>query len=434
MNIESLYQLYLECCGEISTDSRNCKSNSLFFALRGDNFDGNKYADAALKSGAHYVVIDNPQYAKDNKQYILVEDSLRTLQELAKYHRHQLQSPIIGITGTNGKTTTKELIAAVLNTEFNIQYTKGNLNNHIGVPLTLLSIRPEHNLSIVEMGANHLGEIKFLCNIVEPDLGLITNVGKAHLEGFGSFEGVVKTKSELYDALRNKKEGIVFVQKENKILFNKAMGIHEIFTYGEDKSADIVGQVKHDSYTMSFSWWEKEQSQIYDIETQLVGNYNLPNALAAICIGRYFKISPDKINFALSKYTPQNNRSQAKRTKYNQLIIDAYNANPTSMLAALNNLIQLNVTNKVIILGDMKELGESSLIEHQKIVEAVKEANCFDQVIFVGEEFAKADSDYTHFLDVNELETYLKGNPIKDKTILIKGSNSTKLYTIVDLL
>lgn len=433
MNIDSLYQIYLECNNQVSTDSRNCPINSLFFALKGDNFDGNKYADSALSNGASYAVIDNEAYKKDNR-YIVVENTLESLQQLANFHRKKLGTPIIGITGTNGKTTTKELIAAVLTKKYKIQFTKGNLNNHIGVPLTLLSIRPEHELAVVEMGANHLGEIKFLTNIVEPNYGIITNVGKAHLEGFGSFEGVIKTKSELYDYLREQKDGVVFVDADNDILSKKVEGIAHIQTYGTTNIAEVIAHPNSKAFTLEFEWNKKQNKEVHHIKTQLIGNYNLSNALAAVTIGLYFEVPSEDIDTALTQYEPNNNRSQAKKTEKNQLIIDAYNANPTSMMAALTNFAKIEAQNKVVILGDMKELGKDSLEEHQKIVNYLTSESTIQKVILVGDEFSSLDSYFEHYKNVEELRFILKSAPLADKTILIKGSNSIKLASIIDEL
>lgn len=433
MNLESLYKIYLECEGTVATDSRSCPKDSLFFALKGDKFDGNKYALNALECGAKYAVVDNPNILSKSEKFILVEDSLQTLQELAKLHRRILKTPIIGITGTNGKTTTKELIANVLSTKYCIQYTKGNLNNHIGVPLTLLSIKPEHGIAVVEMGANHPGEIAFLCNIVEPDYGIITNVGKAHLEGFGSFEGVVKTKGELYNYLAKRTDTTVFIDSDNKILRDIIAPSLRRISYGTH-NGDIIGRVEENSFTLTFNWKESEKEEIHYVETQLVGNYNLQNALASIAIGRFFDISIKDINNALTTYTPQNNRSQFKKTSYNDLIIDAYNANPTSMTAALTNFLNISKSNKVAIIGDMKELGKDSLSEHQTVINLLTKNKSDKEVILVGEEFGHTLHNFKHYNSVNELYTELKTSPLKGKTILIKGSNSIKLSTIIDLL
>lgn len=432
MELSALYQIYLNCSA-VTTDSRNCPEGSLFIALKGDSFNGNAFSAQALHDGCAYAVIDEATYAvKDDARYILVDNSLETLQQLAKYHRRQLGTRIIGITGTNGKTTTKELIAATLSQSYNILYTLGNLNNHIGVPLTLLRLKTEHDLAVIEMGANHPGEIKFLTEIVEPDYGIITNVGKAHLEGFGSFEGVIRTKGELYDYLRKKEGSIIFIHHDNPYLLNMASGIHQI-PYGSDDTLYVNGHVTGNSPYLTFEWKAGEGGERYEVQTQLIGEYNFANALAAIAIGRFFGVEPFEINEALSNYTPQNNRSQLKKTADNTLIIDAYNANPTSMIAALENFKRMDVDHKMLILGDMRELGTESLAEHQKIVGFIHECG-FEKVLLVGEQFAAAQHSYPTYANAQELIEALKKNKPINSTILIKGSNGIKLNSIVDYL
>ena len=314
-----------------------------------------------METGCAYAVIDESEYAIEGDQrYILVDDCLQTLQQLANYHRRQLGTRVIGITGTNGKTTTKELISAVLSRSHNILYTLGNLNNHIGVPSTLLRLKTEHDLAVIEMGANHPGEIKFLSEIAEPDCGIITNVGKAHLEGFGSFEGVIKTKGELYDFLRKKEGSTVFIHHDNAYLMNIAEGLN-LIPYGTEDDLYVNGRITGNSPYLTFEWKAGKDGKSYQVQTQLIGEYNFPNALAAITIGRFFGVEDAKINEALSGYTPQNNRSQLKKTDDNTLIIDAYNANPTSMMAALQNFRNMEVPHKMLILGDMRELGAEAL-------------------------------------------------------------------------
>lgn len=432
MELSALYQIYLNCSA-VTTDSRNCPEGSLFIALKGDSFNGNAFSAQALHDGCAYAVIDEATYAvKDDARYILVDNSLETLQQLAKYHRRQLGTRIIGITGTNGKTTTKELIAATLSQSYNILYTLGNLNNHIGVPLTLLRLKTEHDLAVIEMGANHPGEIKFLTEIVEPDYGIITNVGKAHLEGFGSFEGVIRTKGELYDYLRRKEDSVIFIHHDNPYLLDMASGLHQI-PYGSDDTLYVNGHVTGNSPYLTFEWKAGEGGERYKVQTQLIGEYNFANALAAIAIGRFFEVEPFEINEALSNYTPQNNRSQLKKTADNTLIIDAYNANPTSMMAALENFKRMDVDHKMLILGDMRELGAESQAEHQKIVGFIHECG-FEKVLLVGEQFAATQHSYPTYANAQELIEALKKNkPIKS-TILIKGSNGIKLNSIVDYL
>lgn len=432
MEISALYQIYLNCSA-VTTDSRNCPEGSLFIALKGESFNGNAFAAQALHDGCAYAVIDEAKYAvKDDARYILVDDCLKTLQQLANYHRRQLGTRIIGITGTNGKTTTKELIAAVLTQSYKVLFTLGNLNNHIGVPLTLLRLKAEHDLAVIEMGANHPGEIKFLADMVEPDYGIITNVGKAHLEGFGSFEGVIKTKGELYDYLRKKEGSIIFIHQDNPYLMNIASGLHQI-PYGSNNMLYVNGHVTGNSPYLTFEWKIGEKGEHYEVQTQLIGEYNFANALAAITIGHYFGVEAHKINEALSNYTPQNNRSQLKKTADNTLIIDAYNANPTSMMAALENFERMNVEHKMLILGDMRELGEESNAEHQKIVDFIKECG-FEKVLLVGGQFATAKHSYQTFANAQELIKVLQDSKPTNCTILIKGSNGIKLSTIVDYL
>lgn len=432
MEISALYQLYLKC-NIVTTDSRNCPEGSLFIALKGDSFNGNAFAAQALNDGCAYAVIDEAKYAvKDDTRYILVDNCLKTLQQLANYHRRQLRTRIIGITGTNGKTTTKELIAAVLSQSYNVLYTLGNLNNHIGVPMTLLRLKAEHDLAVIEMGANHPGEIKFLADMAEPDYGIITNVGKAHLEGFGSFEGVINTKGELYDYLRKKEDSIIFIHQDNPYLMNIASGLHQI-PYGSNDTVYVNGHVTGNSPYLTFEWKTGEESERYTVQTQLIGEYNFANALAAVTIGHYFDVDAHKINEALSNYTPQNNRSQLKKTADNTLIIDAYNANPTSMMAALENFERMNVEHKMLILGDMRELGEESNAEHQKIVDFIRMCG-FKEVILVGEQFASTRHSYPTFANALEVIKVLQNQKPTNCTILIKGSNGIKLSTIVDYL
>lgn len=434
MKLSALYQIFLEC-SVVTTDSRNCPVGSLFVALKGESFNGNAFAAQALTDGCAYAVIDEAEYAPEgDKRFIVVDDCLQTLQQLANYHRRQLGTRIIGITGTNGKTTTKELISAVLSQSHNILFTQGNLNNHIGVPTTLLRLKPEHDLAVVEMGANHPGEIKFLTDIVEPDYGLITNVGKAHLEGFGSFEGVIKTKGELYDYLGSTKGTTAFVHHDNPYLMEmaKARNLAPIF-YGNASSLYISGQVTGNSPYLTFEWQANKDGERHAVQTQLIGEYNFPNALAAVTIGCYFGVEPTKIDAALTEYTPQNNRSQLKKTACNTLIIDAYNANPTSMMAALENFRNMTATHKTVILGDMRELGAESATEHQKVVDFIKGCT-FEEVMLVGEQFAAAEHPFKSYPNVQELIKELQAHQPHESMILIKGSNGIKLSTVVDYL
>ena len=427
MNLSALYQIFLDC-QLVTTDSRNCPEGSLFIALKGESFNGNAFAGKALETGCAYAIIDEPEYAVEGDQrYILVDDCL---QQLANYHRRQLGTQVIGITGTNCKTTTKELISAVLSQSHNILYTLGNLNNHIGVPSTLLRLKAEHDLAVIEMGANHPGEIKFLSEIVEPDCGIITNVGKAHLEGFGSFEGVIKTKGELYDFLRKKEGSTVFIHHDNAYLMNIAGGLN-LIPYGTEDDLYVNGRITGNSPYLTFEWKAGKAGETYQVQTQLIGEYNFPNALAAITIGLFFGVEAAKINEALAGYTPQNNRSQLKKTNDNTLIIDAYNANPTSMMAALQNFRNMEVPHKMLLLGDMRELGAESAAEHQKIADYIKECD-FEEVWLVGEQFAAAEHSFKTYPNVQEVIKELETNKPKGYTILIKGSNGIKLSSTVD--
>ncbi len=429
MNIASLYSIFLDH-PVVTTDSRNIPANSIFFALKGDNFNGNSYAADALGKGAAYAIVDDPKVVGD-KRYILVNDVLGCLQQLARYHRDQLGLPILAITGTNGKTTTKELIAAVLSKKFRVNYTQGNLNNHIGVPLTILSMNGDTEIGVVEMGANHEGEISILCNIANPDYGLITNIGKAHLEGFGSLEGVIRTKSELYDYLRNK-GGKCFLNADNPLLVQQAKDLEQI-SYGESTDYFMPGEVAGtDNYLVVKALFPK--GWLY-LKSKLVGNYNFENLLAAACLGKYFEVDPLQIQEALDEYQPSNNRSQLIRKEKNILIMDAYNANPTSMMAALTNFSEMNYNNKCLILGDMLELGNASAEEHQKIVDYIDKHN-FTDVFLVGPQFLKTTcmTKKEKFEQVELLSNYLKTQPIENKIILIKGSRGIHLEKILDLL
>ena len=429
MEISTLYNYFKEC-GKVTTDTRNCPEGSMFIALKGETFNGNVFAKQALEKGCRYAVVDEKEYA-DSENIFFVDNCLKTLQNLAREHRRQMGTRIIGITGTNGKTTTKELIATVLQKKYNVLYTQGNLNNHIGVPLTLLNLTKEHELAVVEMGANHPGEIRTLVNIAEPDCGLITNVGKAHLEGFGSFEGVVKTKSELYDYLRAKKDAFIFLDKDNEVLCQSSSGLENI-GYGMENDAFYVsGKLHACAPFLAFEW--KYEGKLHDVQTHLIGAYNVKNALAAIAIGCRFGVPAEAICEALNSYIPSNNRSQLTETEDNHLIVDAYNANPTSMMAALENFRLMEVPHKVAVLGDMKELGEGSTEEHRQIVAFLKKCD-FEKVILVGAEFGKVNEDYEHFPQVDALKQMLAQDKPKGKFILIKGSNSMKLAQLKEIL
>lgn len=429
METSQLYKYFLEC-GKVTTDTRDCPEGSMFIALKGANFNGNAFALQAIANGCRYAVVDEAEYANDaDGRILLVDDCLKALQELAAWHRRVLGTKMIGVTGTNGKTTTKELIAAVLKEKYNVLYTQGNLNNHIGVPLTLLKLTPEHEMAVVEMGANHPGEIKTLVNIACPDYGIITNVGKAHLEGFGSFEGVIRTKGELYDYLRTN-GGKVFIQNENPYLNSIAEGL-ECVRYGAEDGLYVSGKVLSCSPFLTFSW--KSEGKAHEVQTHLIGSYNVDNALAAVAIGRYFGVEDDAICHALSSYEPRNNRSQLAEAGGNRFVIDAYNANPTSMAAALENFRMIDAGYKMVILGDMKELGEASLEEHQKVVDMLDGCG-FDRVILVGPEFGKTANAFEHFNNADEVYSVLSSSMPEGYMILIKGSNSMKLAGLAEKL
>lgn len=428
MEITALYAIFKKF-PEVTTDSRYCTKGAIFFALKGANFNGNEYASKALEQGCSYAIVDEEQYAT-HPNIILVEDSLKALQQLANYHRKQLKIPVIAITGTNGKTTTKELVSSVLSKEYNVISTSGNYNNHIGVPLTLLRIKKEHEIAIIEMGANHLGEIKLLCELAEPSYGLITNIGRAHLEGFGSFENIIKAKGELYDFIRTTKEGKVFVDFDNPYLKEMSEGMTNLY-YGLENDLFISGKVLSVNPYLEFAW--KFASSRNKVKTQLVGEYNLNNALAAITIGKYFGVKTSLINKAIESYEPTNNRSQLKNTGKNMLIVDAYNANPTSMHAALENFSHMDVEHKVLILGDMKELGVNTDAEHQKIVDYIAQ-HSFEKVLLVGDNFNRTDTPYTKLKSLDDLKQFLQENPVDSSYILMKGSRGVQLEKAIEML
>lgn len=430
MEIKDLYQIFL-AHPVVTTDSRDCPEGSVFFALKGESFNGNQFAAKALDSGCAYAVVDEAAYCEvSDARFILVDDCLRTLQRLANYHRRRLGTPIIGITGTNGKTTSKELIATVLKQKYNVLYTQGNFNNHIGVPKTLLQLKPEHELAVVEMGANHPGEIDTLVHIAEPDYGIITNVGKAHLEGFGSFEGVIRTKGELYDFLRTRLNSKVFLHGDNPYL-GSIIGNLPAVKYGSLSAGNyaVQGEVVECAPYLTFRWKQPE-GEWNKVETHLIGSYNIDNMLAAATIGLYFGVSVAQVNFALEHYIPQNNRSQLEVTASNHLIIDAYNANPTSMMAALKNFREMKVEHKFALLGDMRELGEGSVAEHQKIIDYLNESN-FEQVWLVGAEFAKTSHSYRSFADADAAIEALTQEKPAGYYVLVKGSNGIRLSKVI---
>ncbi|HCU45078.1 UDP-N-acetylmuramoyl-tripeptide--D-alanyl-D-alanine ligase [Sphingobacterium faecium] len=433
MELQALYNIFKQYPA-VSTDTRHILPDSLFFALKGANFNGNEFAEHALVSGARYVIIDEVQYKKDDR-FILVDDVLKTLQALAHYHRQQFEIPFIGVTGTNGKTTTKELLNAVLSKTYKTYATKGNLNNHIGVPLTLLAIDQTIEIAIIEMGANHIGEIDFLCQIAAPTHGLISNVGKAHLEGFGSFEGVKKAKGELYDWLQDS-QGTLFLQGDNPFLKEMAAQRHinKVVTYGFSESNAIIGRLIKANPLLQIEWHLQQSEQVFQADTQLTGSYNTENFLAAIALGHYFDVPLGLINEAISEYTPTNNRSQITKTDRNTVICDYYNANATSMEAALTNMGIIEAEQKVIILGDMFELGDESSFEHQKVVDLAKTI-VGARLIFVGKAFYEhKDGDSEFFETTDDVKSSLSIHPISGATILLKASRGMAFEKLMEVL
>ena len=423
MEIKELYELY-QTHPEVSTDTRVIKKNSLFFALKGENFNGNQFAKEAIEKGAKYVIIDEEEFLFSD-QCILVDDVLKTLQNLANHHRKQLSIPVIGITGTNGKTTTKELINSVLSKKYKTIATRGNFNNHIGVPLTLLQIPNDCELAIIEMGANHIGEIAALCKIAEPSHGIITNIGKAHIEGFGSKEGVIKTKSELYLFIKEN-DGKIFINKEDQLLLTLAKNIHQ-YSYGNN-DANCNATLISSSPFVQLKW------NNHTILSQLYGKYNFNNILAAICIGDFFNVAASDIINAIEEYTSSNNRSEIVTIKTNTYYLDAYNANPSSMNAAVETFIENDAENKLMILGDMLELGKTSEEEHQNMVNKVKASEI--NTVFVGTEFKKVKEKHNFFYCSNYQEAvdYLINNNIENTHLLIKGSRGIQLEKIIECL
>ena len=430
LTTESLHAKFVEC-SSIGTDTRSVQPGSLFFALKGPNFNANAFAAEALAKGAKYVVVDDPAVIQ-NERFLFVPDVLHSLQELARYHRRLFDIPVIGITGSNGKTTTKELVQAVLTSDRKTLATSGNLNNHIGVPLTLLCLNTEHRIAIIEMGANKRGDIAELAAIAEPTFGLITNIGKAHLEGFGDYDGVVRTKTELYQAVVLRK-GVLFVNADDPLLMEKSNGTDRR-TYGSTPWADTTGMQRGQDTFLSIMF-QGRGNRDHVARTRLVGAYNLPNALAAIAIGQYFGVPDARIAKALSDYQPGNNRSQFSDTGRNQLIQDAYNANPTSMAAALENFATIvSDRPKVAILGDMLELGTETEKEHARIMELIGRLGM--EARFVGPAFALAASGsrYRSYANAQELYAALMDEPLRDKLILLKGSRGIKLETLLPSL
>lgn len=424
--IEKIYEFYKKAYS-VSTDSRNISKDCVFVALKGEHFDGNDFALKVADEGIASCVIADRQNLPERNNVFIVDNSLRALQELAQLHRKKLGLPVIGITGTNGKTTTKELISAVLTKKYNIVYTQGNYNNQLGVPLTLLRITPGTDLAVVEMGASHPGDIKELTGIGMPNYAVITNIGKAHLEGFGGFEGVIRTKNEMYEHIAAN-NGMLFVNHDNELLMKLAESINKV-TYGTDRNADIHGKMLSANPYLSVEW------NGYKINTQLVGDYNFENVMSAICIGTYFKVAANDIVDALSTYCPTNNRSQVVKTAKNIVVMDAYNANPTSMSHAIRNFRNICNNNNLLILGDMRELGSESEQEHKNIIKLIQELD-FKNVCLIGPEFHKVSQNtgFSTFNNIEELSQYLAANTVSDKVVLVKGSNSIHLNKIIDSL
>lgn len=422
--IENLYKFYLQH-PSIATDTRNIKNGDLFFALKGPNFNGNQFASNALEAGASFAIVDEVEYAID-EQYFLVEDVLETLQLLAKFHRQKFDIPFIAITGSNGKTTTKELVSAVLSTQYITYITEGNLNNHIGVPLTILKIKKDAEIAVIEMGANHQKEIEGYCNYTLPTHGLITNVGKAHLEGFGNEEGVKKGKGELFDFLKAH-HGIAFACDDFPYLHNMVRGLSEVHWYGTAKG-ETIGRVIQSEPLLIASIANGFKNS--EINTNLVGDYNIYNVLAAIAIGKFFYISTENIKKAIDNYVPSNSRSQLIEKEGNHIIMDAYNANPSSMAAAIENFAKLPADNKMLFLGGMMELGVHSLEEHEKIVELIGKYK-WKNVALVGGDFNSVFHPYQYFINANDAAAWWQGLHSTNNYLLIKGSRSMKMENII---
>ncbi len=427
--IENIYSVF-KICRSINTDTRILQPNSIFFALKGDNFDGNKFVESALNKGCKAAVCSDERY-RDMDNVFIVPDTLKALQQLANLHRRKLGIPIFAITGTNGKTTTKELLASVLAQKVRIAYTSGNKNNHIGVPLTLLSMNHTVDFGIIEMGANHPGEIKALCEIAEPDFGLITNIGKAHLEGFKSIENVKRTKGELYEYLK-KKQGLIFSNIDNPIL-NDILNNYSCVSYGKSEKAYCQGIYSEYGLEAAVEWQVNNETGL--AKSNLIGEYNFENILAAITIGSYFNVPGTAIDSAIACYHPRNNRSQLIKTKRNTLILDYYNANPTSMVAAIDNFNKIKDKNKCLILGDMLELGNDSYDEHEKILLKIEEIG-FKKVFLVGEQFYHFNDifEFNFFKSVDVLAKHFVIHPETSKFFLIKGSRGIKLEKCTDYL
>ena len=423
--VEQVYNAFLSCDQKVTTDTRNIAKNDLFFALKGPNFNGNKFAEKALELGAKFAVIDESEYFIDGKTF-LAENVLETLQSLARFHRENINIPVVAITGTNGKTTTKELLGAVLSSQYNILITQGNLNNHIGVPLTILQLTKEHEIAVIEMGASKIGDIKELVEIALPDYGIITNIGKAHLEGFGDVETIKKTKFELYDFVIENK-GAVVVNKEDEVLTSYIKDDIEKFTYGSFK-ADVTGKVVRQTPKLEMELTVEENAPKM-LKTNLLGAYNRNNILAAACVGKIFNVSKENIEQSIAHYLPTNNRSQLVKTSKNTVIADCYNANPTSTMESLISFNQIESSQKLVILGDMLELGSSSEVEHQEIADYLENTSL--KAILVGECYQKTNSGFRTFKDTLELIPFLKQNSLVNSLVLLKGSRGIKLEMLL---
>ena len=424
--VEQVYNAFLGCDQKVTTDTRNIAKNDLFFALKGPNFNGNKFAEKALELGAKYAVIDEKEYFIEGKTF-LVENVLETLQNLARHHREKINIPVVAITGTNGKTTTKELLGAVLTSQYNILITEGNLNNHIGVPLTLLQLNKKHEIAVIEMGASKIGDIKELVEIALPNYGIITNIGKAHLEGFGDVETIKRTKFELYDFIIKNKGGVV-VNNEDELLTSYIPKEIDKFTYGFSK-ADVTGKVVKQTPTLEMELTMEENAPKM-VKTNLLGAYNQNNILAAACVGKIFKVSKENIERSIAHYSPTNNRSQLVKTSKNTVIADCYNANPTSTMESLISFNQIESSQKLVILGDMLELGASSEVEHQAIVDYLESKSL--KAILVGKCYQKTKSGFTTFKDTLELIPFLKQNGLENSLVLLKGSREIKLEILLE--
>ncbi|WP_133989964.1 UDP-N-acetylmuramoyl-tripeptide--D-alanyl-D-alanine ligase [Dinghuibacter silviterrae] len=427
MTIPELYALY-QAHPSVQTDTRRLVAGDLFFALKGPNFNANLLAPKALEDGASYAVVDETIPGFEDPRLIRVADVLDTLQQLAKHHREHLRIPVLAITGSNGKTTTKELIHAVLSTTYKTSTTQGNLNNHIGVPLTMLRIPPDAELAVIEMGANHIGEIAGYCTYALPTHGLITNTGKAHLEGFGSLEGVRRGKGELYDHLRAN-DRTAFIMWDYDYLREMSNGIAHRFTYGTIGGEDLTGTVARNRDFLEVSI--TNGAGIPLIKTKLVGDYNLPNVLAAVAVGKYFEVHDEHITAAIEAYTPTNSRSQMLQRGTNHIILDAYNANPSSMAAAIDNFARMDAPDKVLMLGGMKELGPDSVTEHQHLVDLIGR-HPWKAVALVGGDFAHVNHPYAFLGDTNEARTWLAQQAFNGATILIKGSRGIAMENVLE--